>query len=183
MSENRLLIKAFDFVAKSSIFEEESLSFWCELMIRLYDRGLLYGCFKGEELMAIAGLCRISEWDERYLKELPEESAGTRLYIPFFVLDSERASDPIQLLRHYLKDHPDVTEILYCEKYRRSERLVKAQVRRRQVVRLHEDRFEASNSYTTKIGVLPPELMNLKHADQSWTPSEKNTFEFAEMAR
>lgn len=165
MSQNRLLIKAFDFVAKSSIFEEESLSFWCELMIRLYDRGLLYGCFKGDEIMAIAGLCRVPEWDERYLDELPEADSGSRLYIPFFILESERQNDPIQLLRHYLKEHPEVEEILYCEKYRRSDRAVKRQVRRRQVVRVHEDRFETSQAYKNKIGVMPPELINLKEAD------------------
>lgn len=166
MSQNRLLIKAFDFVAKSSIFEEESLSFWCELMIRLYDRGLLYGCFKGDELMAIAGLCRVSEWEERYLDELPETDSGSRLYIPFFILESERQSDPIQLLRHYLKEHPEVSEILYCEKYRRSERSMKRQIRRRQVVRVHEDRFETSQAYKNKIGVMPPELINLREADR-----------------
>lgn len=165
MSQNRLLIKAFDFVAQSSIFEEESLSFWCELMIRLYDRGLLYGCFKGDELMAIAGLCKVPEWEERYLDELPDTDNGSRLYIPFFLLESERQSDPMQLLRHYLKEHPEVSEILYCEKYRRSERSVKRQIRRRQVVRVHEDRFENAHAFKNKIGVTPPELINLREAD------------------
>lgn len=166
MSDNRLLIKAFDFAAQSSIFEEEALSFWCELMIRLYDRGFLYGCFKGDSLMAVAGLCRVPQWHERYLEELPSEESGSCLYIPFFVLESSRAHDPMQMLRHYLKEHPEVGEILYCEKYRRSDRALRRQIRRRQIVRSRDDRFDESHAYKTRIGVVPPELINLRDADR-----------------
>lgn len=166
MSENRLLIQAFDFTAKSSIFEEESLSFWCELMIRLYDRGFLYGCFRGDDLMAVAGLCRISEWQDRYLEQIPDQESGSCLYIPFFALESLRTQDPMQMLRRYLHDHSEVDEIIYCEKFRRAGRDVPKQIKRRRILRNHGNRFEENQTYKTRIGVLPPELVNLKLADQ-----------------
>ncbi len=114
--ENKMLIRAYELIRSSEVFFDRTSLEWTRQLYAMYKRGWLYGATHGDDLLAVAGAFRISEWDEKYRHELPENESGNLLYVSFFCSQSQDIMIALKLLRHFLKENPEIKEIVYYKK-------------------------------------------------------------------
>ena len=116
MNANELLIKTYDLLKKSDVFYDKTELEWASYVLRLYEKGWLYSAVHNGDIIAVAGAFRIPEWEERYQHELPDQEFGSILYVAFFAADSDNPSVPLKLLKHYLKENTQISEIIFYNK-------------------------------------------------------------------
>ncbi|MCM8775086.1 MAG: hypothetical protein NC930_01835 [Candidatus Omnitrophica bacterium] len=156
-----VLAKAYDLAHTSGIFYDQMTLEWTTNLIRLYERGWLYGVFSRDDLIAVAGAYRIKQWDEKYRYELPDQEEGNILYVSFFASESDDMSEPLKFLRHFLRENPDINELIYYKKNgavrRRHFRLNHAIVKKEGHRGRHTDRRYCL--LKERINIIPPDIL------------------------
>jgi|GEM_PF-1622597 len=151
------LVRVCDFLKRFSFFDFEPLAESLSWLGQIHSRGWLYTSTCGEEIMAVAAAFRIRDWHDDYLRRLPEREEGNCLYIAFFTSASRNSSAALKLLREHLRNHPEITEIVY---HRKKGLSGPGPVRRFPRNRVMSRMFgEESGRYLGRIMIQPPSLV------------------------
>jgi hypothetical protein len=114
--ERELLKQVCDLVIRSGVCPEIMPLEWMRRILHMHRHRWLYCSLKGSRVIAVAGAYRIQEWDDRYLKFLPDSDGGAILYVPFVAAEGRVSIAPLRLLRFCLRENPGIREVIYYRK-------------------------------------------------------------------
>lgn len=113
MNKYALVLKALDIVIESRLWNDKKPSEVLNILMYLHTKGWLYTPLVDGKVQAVVAAYRIK--DGSNLMNLPLKEEGNILYIPFVLsIDNNIGMFRImrEIMKSYLNDNPDVTEIL-----------------------------------------------------------------------
>ena len=130
LDQFKLLMQATKIVMDSGVCPESARIFsdWFRMIMFCHERGYLYLGYKEGKVDLVAIAYRVNEVTDETGDEFPDKEEGNILYVPIVASKSDDKLKLTRLLRFYLKDNPEVTEIAYH--YRNSEKLKRFYLRR-----------------------------------------------------
>lgn len=129
LDQLKLIMQATKVVMDSDVCPESPRRFseWFRMMMFCHQKGYLFLGFNGNKVDLVAVAYRVPDVDQKTGDVFPEEESGNILYVPIVASISKDKSKLTKLLKFYLKDNPDVSEIAYH--YRNSEKLKRFHIR------------------------------------------------------
>lgn len=113
MTQKELLVGCLDLIYKKRPCPETNIFDWAKTLLHLHKNGMLYAVAKEGKVILCAAAYRIKEWDEKYSDVIPEKEDGDIAYSPFSASDSDDRFLLLKVVRQYLKDNPEVKEMIF----------------------------------------------------------------------
>ena len=114
--ENAFLIKIYGMVLKSKVCPESTPDEWLKTLSYMHDQGWLYYHYEDGKPSVVIGAYRIKEFTEDVTDVMPTKEEGNILYVSFAVSHSNDRNVLKKMLGAYIKEHPDLEEIILYER-------------------------------------------------------------------